>query len=46
MRLRIVELEFRAQLRRSPKAAVLFDRQIKTAIVTYTPKDIDAFTRN
>src|SRR5215831_264597 len=46
MRLRIIELEFRAKLRRTPKAAVLLDRQIKTAIVTYTPKDIDAFGHN
>src|SRR5262249_24130880 len=46
MRLRIVELDFRAQLRRSPKAAVWLDRQIKTAIVTHTPKDVDAFGHN
>src|SRR5262249_40011049 len=46
MRLRIVELEFRAELRRTPRTAVLLDRQIKTAIVTHTPKDIDAFGHN
>lgn len=43
MRVRCVELEFRTQLRRTPKAAVLHHRQIKTAIVAQATQNIDAF---
>lgn len=46
MRTRVIEFEFRPQLRRSPEAAVAFDGQIETTIVAHTPENIDSGSRH